>query len=150
MKVVFREIDPFNCWIWLRFLEIPNQGEKNYIDALFDSWYVVGRLGGFNAENLQVHDQGNELSWMNYENEDAERIMPSLMHNLGQIEYQAEWARCWVDLGTCDPLAIDILLNSLRQVDNDFVQISEIFVGGINNDWPVDEHPDAIFSSNVN
>ena len=31
MKVIFREIDPFNCWIWIKFLEAPNQAEKNYL-----------------------------------------------------------------------------------------------------------------------
>ena len=46
MQVRFREIDPFNCWIWLRFAEVPSQGERNYVDGIFDSWYVLGRLGG--------------------------------------------------------------------------------------------------------
>ena len=39
------------------------------------------------------------------------------MHNLGQLEYQNEWGRCWVDLGTSDALAIDVLINTLSQVD---------------------------------
>ena len=37
MQVRFREIDPFNCWIWLRFGEVPSQGERNYVDGIFDS-----------------------------------------------------------------------------------------------------------------
>ena len=48
MNISFREVDPFNCWIWIKFLEVPSQSEKNYLDGLFDSWYVLGRLGGFN------------------------------------------------------------------------------------------------------
>ena len=148
MKVTFREIDPFNFWIWLNFSEVPNQAEKNYVDALFDSWYVLGRLGGFNAGNLQSHEEGNDLSWMNYEQDESANALPALMHNIGQLEYQGLWARCWIDLGTSDPLSIDILLNSLKQVDNDFVQIPQIFIGGINEDWPTDDHPDAVFPSN--
>ena len=146
MKIQFREIDPFNCWIWLRFNDVPTQGEKNYVDGVFDSWYVIGKLGGFNSENLQAHEEGNDLSWMNYENIQETNLLPSLMHNIGQLEYQAEWGRCWVDLGTADALALDILINALFHLDGDVVQINEVFIGGVNEDWPVETHPDSIFN----
>ena len=29
MEVRFREVDPFNCWIWLRYSDVPSKGEKN-------------------------------------------------------------------------------------------------------------------------
>ena len=145
MDIRFREVDPFNCWLWIRFSEPPSQGERNYVDGVFDSWYVIGRLGGFNAENLQVLDAGSDLSWMVYDNDGAESAMPALMHNMGQLEYQNDWGRCWVDLGTSDGVAIDVLINALRQLDSDVVQIEELFVGGVNDKWPVEEHPDAIF-----
>ena len=67
MNIIFREVDPFNCWIWIRFAESPTQDEKNYLDGVFDSWYVLGRLGGFNSENLQTHEEGSDLSWMSYD-----------------------------------------------------------------------------------
>ncbi len=145
MEVRFRELDPFNCWIWLRFKEIPSEGERNYVDGVFDSWYVIGRLGGFNSENLQAHEEGSDLSWINYNNEQAANVLPSLMHNVGQLEYQAEWGRCWVDLGTCDALALDVLINTLLQMDSDVVQIQELIIGGVNDDWEVADHPDSIF-----
>ena len=145
MDVRFREVDPFNCWLWLRFSEVPSQGERNYVDGVFDSWYVIGRLGGFNAENLQVHDEGADLSWMGYDNEEAESVIPALMHNMGQLEYQNDWGRCWVDLGTSDGVAIDVLINALRQLDSDVVQIEELVVGGVNENWPVEDHPDSVF-----
>ncbi len=145
MEVSFREVDPFNCWLWLQFENVPSQAERNYIDGVFDSWYVIGRLGGFNAENLQANDQGAELSWMNYDNDEATNVLPALMHNLGQLEYQGNWARCWVDLGTCDALALDVLINALRQIDSDVGQLEALLIGGVNEDWPVDEHPDSIF-----
>ena len=145
MEVRFREIDPFDLWIWIRFPNVPGQGEKNYIDGIFDSWYVIGRLGGFNAANLQLHEEGSDLSWMSYDNEGSRSNLPSLMHNLGQLEYQGEWGRCWVDLGTADPLALDILINSLKQIDIDVVEITEVLIGGVNQDWPVEDHPDSIF-----
>ncbi len=148
MDVQFREVDPFNCWIWLRFAHVPGQGERNYIDGVFDSWFVLGRLGGFNAENLQVHEEGADLSWMSYDNEDAVQALPALMHNVGQLEYQGEWARCWVDLGTSDSMALDILINALKQIDIDVVQLETLLIGGINDDWEVNDHPDAVFPFN--
>ena len=147
MEVKFREVDPFNCWIWIHFNDVPSQAERDYIDGVFDSWYVIGRLGGFNASNLQSQEEGSNLSWMSYDNEEADNSLPSLMHNLAQLEYQGQWGRCWVDLGTCDALAIDILINALRQIHIDFVQIDELLIGGVNEDWTVEDHPDAIFSS---
>ena len=147
MDVRFREVDPFNSWIWLRFASPPSQGERNYVDGIFDSWYVIGRLGGFNAENLQVHEEGADLSWMAYDNDEADSVMPALMHNMGQLEYQAEWGRCWVDMGTSDGVGIDVLINALRQLDTDVVQIEELLIGGVNEDWPVEDHPDSLFPS---
>ena len=147
MKVRFREIDPFNCWIWLRFHNVPSKAERDYVDGVFDSWYVIGRLGGFNAANLQSQEEGADLSWMSYDNEEATNVLPSLMHNVGQLEYEGEWSRCWVDLGTSDSLAIDVLINTLHQIDVDFVKIEELCIGGVNDDWLVNDHPDAIFTS---
>ena len=147
MQVRFREVDPFNCWIWLHFQDVPSKAEIDYVDGVFDSWYVIGRLGGFNASNLQSQEEGADLSWMSYSNEEGSNAMPALMHNLGQLEYQGQWARCWVDLGTCDALAIDVLINTCHQLDVGFVQIQELLIGGVNEDWDVDDHPDAIFSS---
>ena len=131
MDVRFREVDPFNCWLWLHFADVPSQGEQNYVDGIFDSWYVIGRLGGFNAENLQVHEEGADLSWITYDNEDARSVIPALMHNMGQLEYQGCWARCWVDLGTSDAVALDVLINALQQIDSDVVQLDEVLIGGV-------------------
>ena len=147
MKVSFREVDPFNCWIWMKFNEVPTQAEKNYLDGVFDSWYVLGRLGGFNSENLQSHEQGSDLSWMTYDDELSNSSLPSLMHNLGEMEYQDLWSRCWIDFGTSDSLSLDILINTLIQISNDYVKIDEIVVGGENSDWSVEDHPDLIFKN---
>jgi hypothetical protein len=82
---------------------------------------------------------------MAYDNEDAENSMLALMHNMGEMEYQEEWGRIWLDLGTSDGVAIDILINALRCLDRDLVQIEELRVGGINEDWPADANEDRIF-----
>ncbi|MCP9791441.1 DUF3531 family protein [Vulcanococcus limneticus Candia 3F8] len=145
MEIRFREFDPFNCWIWLRFAAPPGQGERGYVETVFDSWFFLGKLGGFNAENLQVHEEGADVSWMAYEGDGAERALPALMHNMGEMEYQADWGRCWVDLGTSDGVALDVLINSLHQLNSDVVEIQELLIGGVNDDWPVEQHPDSLF-----
>ena len=147
MEIRFREIDPFNCWLWIRFEDIPSQGDKNYIDGVFDSWYVIGRLGGFNSGNLQAHQAGSDLSWMSYSNDEQSSNLPALMHNLGQLEYKDEWARCWVDLGTSDAIALDVLVNTLCQINGDIVRLKELRIGGVNEDWDVVDHPDSIFEA---
>ena len=147
MQVQFREVDPFNCWIWIRTPTPLGQGERGYIETAFDSWFFLGKLGGFNAENLQTHEQeGAELSWMSYDPEVAASAMPALMHNMGGIEYQGCWARCWVDLGTSDAFALDVLINTLRQLDNDVVEIDELLIGGVNEDWPIEEQVESMFA----
>ncbi|MFN9531744.1 MAG: DUF3531 family protein [Cyanobacteriota bacterium] len=145
MDVRFREVDPFNCWIWIRFAHPPGQGERAYVETAFDSWFFLGKLGGFNAENLQTHEAGADLSDLAWDEEIAEQALPALMHNMGAMEYQGPWARCWLDLGTSDAIALDGLINTLRQLDHDVVELCELVVGGRNEDWPIDEAPEALF-----
>lgn len=137
MDVQFREFDPFNVWIWLRFSTIPAQAEREYVEAVFDAWFTLGKLGGFNAENLQVQDTGLDISYMDYDSEGAEGAMMALMHNMGTFEYEGVWSRCWFDLGTSDAIALDVLINSLKQLSQDYVAIEELILGGENADWPV-------------
>ena len=146
MEVRFREVDPFNCWIWLRFLDVPGATERGYVETAFDSWFFLGKLGGFNAENLQAHEAGAELSWLAWDDHQAERALPALMHNMGPMEYQEHWARCWLDLGTSDAFALDVLINTLGRLNQDVLQIEELVIGGLNEDWPIEEEPESPFS----
>ncbi|MEM1171168.1 MAG: DUF3531 family protein [Cyanobacteria bacterium P01_H01_bin.35] len=140
MKVQFREFNPFDVWIWLEFSTVPSMAEKNYIEELFDSWFLLGKLGGFNAENLQVQEVGIEISYMEYSQDMAGQSMMAVMHNMGDVEYEGLWGRCWFDLGTSDALAIDILVNSFQQLNEDLVKIEKLIIGGKNQDWPVPEN----------
>ena len=38
-----------------------------------------------------------------------------------------------------------MLINTLRQLDTDVVQIEELVIGGVNDDWPVEENPASPF-----
>ncbi len=140
MEVQFREFNPFDVWIWLEFSTVPSMAEKHYIEELFDSWFLLGKLGGFNAENLQVQEVGIEISYMEYSQEMAGQSMMAVMHNMGDVEYEGLWGRCWFDLGTSDALAIDILVNSFQQLSEELVKIEKIIIGGQNEDWLVPEN----------
>lgn len=139
MQVQFREFDPFDLWIWLEFSNVPSQREQQYVEEVFNSWFFLGKLGGFNAENLQVQEEGLELSYMEYDQNLASESLVSLMHNMGEFEYEGSWARCWFDLGTSDAIALDILINSLTQLTKEYIGIERLIIGGQNEDWPVED-----------
>ena len=146
MEIQFREFNPFDLWIWLEFPTVPSRMEQQYIEELFDSWFYLGKLGGFNAENLPIQDAGIEISYMDYDHSQLENALMSPMHNMGDIEYLGVWGRCWFDLGTSDLIAIDVLINSIYQLSKEFVQINKIIVGGQNEDWPINEKSKSTFS----
>ena len=139
MQIQFREINPFDVWIWLKFTTIPSGREKQYVEEVFNSWFYLGKLGAFNAENLQVQETGLEISYMNYDPEGYDKSLLALMHNMGELEYEGQWARCWFDMGTADAIALDILINALKQLNQEYVAIEELYIGGENEDWPVED-----------
>lgn len=143
MQIEFREFDPFDLWIWLQFPTVPSPREKQYVEEVFDSWFLLGKLGGFNAENLQIQDTGIDISYMDYDQDTADDTFMALMHNMSEVEYQGTWGRCWFDLGTSDAIALDILINALQQLSKEYVTIEKLIVGGENTDWPVTRQREA-------
>lgn len=145
MNIQFREFNSFDLWLWLEFETVISEQEKQYLEEVFDSWFFLGKLGGFNAENLQVQEAGYELSYLRYEAGLSDRSLMALMHNMSEIEYEGCWARCWFDLGTSDAIALDVLLNALQQFDQEFIKIAQLLIGGENEDWPVPERQDPFY-----
>ncbi|GJD21597.1 hypothetical protein RIVM261_065530 [Rivularia sp. IAM M-261] len=139
MLVQFREFNPFDIWIWFKFSTVPSQREKEFVEEAFSSWFYLGKLGAFNAENLQVQDTGLELSYMNYDQDAYDKSLKALMHNMGEFEYEGQWGRCWFDLGTSDAIALDVIINALAQISEEYVVIEELYIGGENSDWPVED-----------
>ena len=148
MEVQFREFNPFDLWIWLEFPTIPSRMEQQYIEELLNSWFYLGKLGAFNAENLQVQDAGIEISYIDYDLGNLNSSLMSPMHNMGEIEYLGIWGRCWFDLGTSDLIAIDILINAMNQLSREFVQVNKLIIGGQNEDWAVEKNYNSSFYSN--
>jgi hypothetical protein len=52
--IAFREVDVFDLWVWLEFVVPPSAREQQLLQSTLQSWFVVGKLGGFNTQNLQV------------------------------------------------------------------------------------------------
>ncbi len=138
MKIEFREFNPFDLWLWIEFPTVPSGMEQQYLEELLDSWFYIGKLGGFNAENLQIQETGIDISYMEYDEDMAQNSLMSPMHNMSDVEYLGTWARCWFDLGTSDLLALDILLNCLRRMSEEYFEMKRVIIGGENADWPVD------------
>jgi len=145
MDIHFREFNPFDLWLWWEFETVPSALERQYVEEALNSWYYLGKLGGFNAENLQVMEAGVELSYLEYDSEAADRAMMAPMHNMGDFDYRGTWGRCWLDLGTSDPLALDVLINALRQLSQEYVLLRQLIVGGQNADWPVERDRQGLF-----
>ena len=92
-----------------------------------------------------MQDVGVEISYMEYDRSNLDNALMSPMHNMGEIEYLGVWGRCWFDLGTSDLIAIDVLINSMNQLSQEFVQIDKLIVGGQNEDWLIGENKTSPF-----
>lgn len=146
MQISFREFNPFDLWIWIEFETVPSPQEQQYLEEVFDSWFYLGKLGAFNAENLQVMDMGIEISYMEYDNDRPTESLMAPMHNMADFEYQGVWGRCWFDLGTSDPIALDILLNALNRLSQEYLSLRQVIIGGENFDWPTGRSQQAVFN----
>ncbi|NJK99805.1 MAG: DUF3531 family protein [Spirulinaceae cyanobacterium RM2_2_10] len=146
MDIQFREFNPFDLWLWWEFATLPTPIDRQYVEETLNSWYYLGKLGAFNAENLQVMETGVDLSYMDYDRDAAERALMAPMHNMSDCEYRGNWGRCWLDLGTSDPIALDILINALRQLSQEYVLLQQLIVGGQNPDWQIAGHHPALFT----
>ncbi len=142
MQVIFRECDWFNLWIWIECQDYLSEREKQMIDEVFASWFLLGKLGGFNATNLQVLEAGVDVSDLDYDGETMAGEMMAVMHNIGDVEYEGNWARCWVDLGTADALALDVLINSLYRLSEEYLPIKALYIGGEQEEWKIDRRYD--------
>ena len=44
--------------VWLELYNEPSKLERDTLEAIMTSWFTLGRCGGFNSQNLQVHTWG--------------------------------------------------------------------------------------------
>lgn len=53
-RITFRDVDVFDMWVWIEMLVPPSERERELLQSTVRSWFVVGKLGGYNSGNLQV------------------------------------------------------------------------------------------------
>ncbi|GLC50815.1 hypothetical protein PLESTB_000435100 [Pleodorina starrii] len=137
----FRAISPMGLWLWLEFIEAPMSSETDMLEGLLKSWFAVGKMGGYNSQNLQVYQNADDdQSFFEYDNDEleaGENRMSSYVHDIGEVEYRGAWARVWIDMGTADELALDVLINMLVGFSAEMVALKSVTLGGANEDWPV-------------
>ncbi|XP_047321403.1 uncharacterized protein LOC124925444 [Impatiens glandulifera] len=134
-KVSFRDFNLIDSYIWFELYGSPSDREVDLIGSVIQSWYVMGRLGAFNSSNLQLGNTSMEYDPL-YDEEKGFKVMPSSFHDIGDVEFQDNWGRVWVDLGTSDFFAIDVLLNCLTVLSSEYLGIQQIVFGGSKlGDW---------------
>ena len=51
--------------VWLELYRTPSEEDRELISEVFQSWYMLGRLGGFNGMNMQVESkQRLQSTWV--------------------------------------------------------------------------------------
>ncbi|GMN52694.1 hypothetical protein TIFTF001_021820 [Ficus carica] len=134
-KVSFRDFNPVDSYIWFELYGSPSDRDVDLIGSVIQSWYVMGRLGSFNSTNLQLANSSMDFDPL-YDSEKGFKVMPSSFHDISDIEFQDNWGRFWVDLGTSDYFAIDVLLNCLTVLSSEYLGIQQIVFGGRSmGDW---------------
>lgn len=74
--------------------QAPSAKDRELFEGCIRSWYVVGKLGGYNSQNLQMHYAADEdRSYFDYDAEAASDSMGSFMHGMSEVDYREAWAR---------------------------------------------------------
>ncbi|CAI9117414.1 OLC1v1018806C2 [Oldenlandia corymbosa var. corymbosa] len=134
-KVSFRDFNPLDSHIWFELYGSPSDRDVDLLGSVIQSWYIMGRLGGFNSSNLQLANSSMQYDPL-YDAEKGFKVMPSSFHDMGDVEFQDNWGRFWVDLGTSDFFSIDVLLNCLTVLSSEYLGIQQVVFGGRKlGDW---------------
>nr|BAH19877.1 AT5G08400 [Arabidopsis thaliana] len=134
-KVNFRDFNPVDSFIWFELYGTPSDRDVDLIGSVIQAWYVMGRLGAFNTSNLQLANTSLEYDPL-YDAEKGFKVMPSSFHDISDVEFQDNWGRVWVDLGTSDIFALDVLLNCLTVMSSEYLGIQQVVFGGKRmGDW---------------
>ncbi|KAJ9688231.1 hypothetical protein PVL29_014113 [Vitis rotundifolia] len=129
MKVTFNKFDFSNTYIWFEFYNTPLAKDISLICDALRSWHIVGRLGGCNSLNMQLSQSPFDKR-PSYDAIQGANVNPTTFYNIGDLEIQDNLARIWVDIGTSEPLLLDILINALTQISSDYVGIKQLVFGG--------------------
>ncbi|KMZ66888.1 hypothetical protein ZOSMA_283G00110 [Zostera marina] len=134
-KVSFRDFNPLDSFIWFELYGAPTDRDVDLFGSAIQAWYAMGRLGAFNSSNLQLASSSLDNDPI-YDVDKASSVLPCSFHDISDIEFQDNWGRFWVDLGTSDAFAIDVLLNCLTVLSSEYLGIQQVVFGGRRmGDW---------------
>lgn len=141
VQVSFRsDHEAANVWVWLELYSPPSSSEADLLQEVVRAWFLVGRLGGFNSQNMQlVNREETSFDEVQYDEEEAAGVLPASMHDFSDLQIQGSWVRFWVDMGSADELALDVLINCLTTFSREQVGIKQVVFGGENDDWELPE-----------
>lgn len=129
VKVTFNKFDFSNSYIWFEFYNAPLERDVSLICDAIRAWHIIGRLGGCNSMNMQL-SQSHMDKRPSYDVISGANVTPTTFYNIGDLEIQDNLARIWMDIGTTEPLLLDVLINALTQISSDFVGIKQLVFGG--------------------
>ncbi|KAM7515588.1 hypothetical protein LguiA_005171 [Lonicera macranthoides] len=129
MQVTFNKFDFLNSYIWFEFYNAPLEKDVSLICDTIRSWHIVGRLGGCNSLNMQLSQSPLDKR-PSYDAIQGANVTPATFYNIGNLEMQDNLARLWVDIGTSEPLLLDVLVNAFTQISSDHIGIKQMVFGG--------------------
>ncbi|CAI9100508.1 OLC1v1037628C4 [Oldenlandia corymbosa var. corymbosa] len=118
MKVTFKKFEFSNSYIWFEFYHAPLEKDVALICDTIRSWHIVGRLGGCNSMNMQLSQSPLDKR-PSYDAVQGANVSPTTFYNIGDLEVQDNLARIWVDIGTSEPMLLDVLINALTQISSE-------------------------------
>ncbi|KAE9592742.1 hypothetical protein Lal_00028905 [Lupinus albus] len=129
MNVSVNKFDFSNSFIWFEFYNTLLPKDISLICDTIRAWHIIGRLGGCNSMNMQLSQSPMEKR-PSYDYIQGANVTPTTFYNIGDLEVQDNLARIWVDIGTSEPVLLDVLINALTQISSDFVGIKQVMIGG--------------------
>ncbi|KAI3850780.1 hypothetical protein MKW98_030840 [Papaver atlanticum] len=129
MKVTFNGFDFSSSYIWFEFYNAPLPSDVSLICDTIRSWHIVGRLGGCNSMNMQLSQSPMDKR-PTYDAIRGANVSPTTFYNIGDFEIQDNVARIWMDIGTSEPMLLDVLINALSQISSDHIGIKQLVFGG--------------------
>lgn len=136
VKVTFNKFSFSGSYIWFEFYSSPSPNDITLICDAIRSWHIIGRLGGCNSMNMQLSQAPLNSKLPVYDAIQGANVTPTTFYNIGNFENQDNLGRIWVDIGTSEPLLLDVLVNALFNISSDYVGIKQLVFGGTEfNDW---------------
>uniref|UniRef100_A0A9I9D1P9 Uncharacterized protein n=1 Tax=Cucumis melo TaxID=3656 RepID=A0A9I9D1P9_CUCME len=105
--------------------EMVREEEEDAREKEKNVWMLERNLANSSMEYNPVYDADKGF-----------KVMQSSFHDISDVEFQDNWGRVWVDLGTSDYFAIDVLLNCLTVLSSEYLGIQQVVFGGRRmGDW---------------